>query len=170
MVTEALREKQLKSQQVMDIDDRPKPDKNARTGLDEAQSEILKPQHGSGVQKAKQQKKPLRRNQVGPAAPYPLSTASPVTLDNRHRNLCMDVCLIYLALAAASFTLFCDVTHSTDKPKKRLRVEKGIERAEAVMDQMEKKVGQSEQKGKSIKGRRVCRQFEAQSCIHTDTH
>lgn len=61
---------------------------------------VLKPQHKSGVQKVKTQKKLLRRNQ-------------------------------------------------------RLRHEKGVERAEAVMDQLQKKVGESKQKGKAIKDRRV---------------
>ena len=37
----------------------------------------------------------------------------------------------------------------------RIRMEKGVERAAATIDQLEKKVGESKHKGKVIKGRRV---------------
>ena len=39
--------------------------------------------------------------------------------------------------------------------QKRLRQEKGLQRAEAVMDHMEKKVEQSTKKGKRVKERSV---------------
>mgnify|MGYP002379597527 CR=1 FL=1 len=38
----------------------------------------------------------------------------------------------------------------------RLRQEKGLERAEIVMDQLEKKVASSVKRAKNIKARRVC--------------
>ena len=46
-----------------------------------------------------------------------------------------------------------------EKPKSRAqrqRQKKGMERAEAVLDQLENKVSRSVKKGKTIKARRVC--------------
>lgn len=40
--------------------------------------------------------------------------------------------------------------------QQRLRREKGIDRAEQVMDQMETKVDKSKGKGRMVQGRRVC--------------
>ena len=37
----------------------------------------------------------------------------------------------------------------------RLRLEKGVERAEAVVDQFHKKIGESKQRGRKVKDRRV---------------
>lgn len=40
--------------------------------------------------------------------------------------------------------------------KKRKRLEKGVERAELVMDKLEKKVAKSVGKVKVVRGRKVC--------------
>ena len=42
------------------------------------------------------------------------------------------------------------------KREKRIRLEKAVQRAEAVIDQAEKKVENSKTKGKAVKGRKVC--------------
>ena len=95
---ERLVEKRQNVAETMEIDSAlPEVQKTTTEAMD---VDVLKPKSGAGVQKQRQKKKPLRRNQ-------------------------------------------------------RLRHEKGLKRAEAVNDQLAKKVGESETRGRTIKSRRV---------------
>lgn len=54
------------------------------------------------------------------------------------------------------------------KRQQRLRKEKGIERAESVVNQLENKISKSKRKGKTIKSRSVCSCSNSWMCIDYD--
>lgn len=66
------------------------------------------------------------------------------------------------------------VTKKQSKPKaksrsQRLRQQKGLERAEIVMDQLEVKVAGSVKRGKNVKARRVCQDAMVLVCYSNMT-